>query len=116
MDSLLLMSGPEAMSGIRKGFLMLPAMIALVSCTGGGGPTPIPSGTSGGLYRDPVGWSIRVEPGWRVVPFTSSTGGVRAAGAQISSVPLPPPTVVLGAPIQASGLVLPAGGIALVIG
>ncbi|MDP9341572.1 MAG: hypothetical protein M3Q23_05575 [Actinomycetota bacterium] len=95
---------------------MLLSVIALASCTGGGGPTPLPSGTSGGIYRDPAGWSIQVEPGWRVVPFSSSTGGVKAAGAQISNFRLPPPIVRSGFPIQANGLVLPARGIALVIG
>jgi hypothetical protein len=113
---LALMSGPEAPGGVRKGLLMLLLVIALASCTGGGGPAPIPSGTSGGFYRDPAGWSIRVEPGWSVVRFTSSTGGVKAAGAQISNARLPPPIVRPGYPIQANGLVLPATGIALVIG
>src|SRR5207244_9041525 len=55
----------------------------VAACTGGAvGPT-IPSGTAGGVYRDPAGWSIQVEPGWRVVPFRFSAHGVTAAGAQI---------------------------------
>jgi hypothetical protein len=41
---------------------------------------------------------------------------VKAAGAQVANVRLTTPIVVPGAPVQASGLVLPADGIALVIG
>ena len=60
---LAMMSRPEAFGGDRSGLLMLLSVTVLASCTGGGSPIPIPSGTSGGIYGDPAGWSIRVEPG-----------------------------------------------------
>jgi hypothetical protein len=102
---------------VTRFLLLVVAVMALcAACTGGAVRNAIPSGTSGGIYDDPAGWSIRVESGWRVVPFTSSTGGAKAAGAQISDVRLPPPIVRSGYPIQANGLVIPARGIALVIG
>ncbi len=103
----------------RRGTRWLSAVLLvalLAGCTGGGLPLSVPSGVRGGIYRDAAGWEIRVARGWRVVPFVSSAGGAKAAGAQISNVRLPPPTVRPGYPIQANDLVLPARGIALVIG
>jgi hypothetical protein len=66
-------------------------------------------------YHDPAGWTIEVPPGWHVVPFTLSNGGVAAAGAQVSNVELSPPTIVPGAPIQPNDLAMPADGIALIV-
>ncbi len=101
---------------MRRVFLAgLPVLIFLAACTRGAGPV-IPTGTAGGIYHDPQGWSIRVEPGWRVVPFTLSAHGVKAAGAQISNVRLSSPLAVPGTPIQAGGLAFPPLGVALVIG
>jgi hypothetical protein len=87
-----------------------------VACTSGGGASPVPSGTAGGVYRDTAGWTIQVAPGWRVVPFRSAKGGLSAEGAEISNVKLPRPTLVPWAPIQSDGRSLPKGGIGLVIG
>ncbi len=99
----------------RRRIVARVPLLLLVACTAAVGPT-VPSGTAGGLYRDPAGWSIQVEPGWRVVAFTGSDRGARAFGAQISNVDLPRPVVRLSYPLQANGLVLPQNGLALVIG
>jgi hypothetical protein len=58
---------------------------------------------------------IDVPPGWHVLSFQSSKDGATAAGAQISNVPLPAPALIPGFPIQASGEILPAHGVSLVI-
>ena len=84
--------------------------------TSGEGPSPVPSGTAGGVYRDTAGWTIQVVPGWRVLPFRSTKDGLSAEGAEISNVKLPPPTLVSWAPIQSDGRALPKAGIGLVIG
>jgi hypothetical protein len=67
------------------------------------------------VYRDAAGWMIDVPPGWQLVPFSSSKGGVVSAGAQISNVPLPAPSVLPGYPIQAPLRAQLAGGVGLVI-
>jgi hypothetical protein len=56
-----------------------------------------------------------VPPGWHVVRFSESKGGVASAGAEFSNVRLAIPTVVPGNPIQVNGQALPASGVSLVI-
>ena len=72
--------------------------------------------TAGGrrqTYSDGGGWSIMVPPGWHVLPFREVHDGITAAGAQLSNIPLPPPSVIPGAPPQVR--ILPAYGISLAI-
>jgi hypothetical protein len=76
--------------------------------------TRLPDGR-GSIYHDAAGWMIDVPPGWHVISFHSSKAGVTAAGAQISNVTLPAPTIMPGFDIQTSGEVLPAEGVSLVI-
>lgn len=67
------------------------------------------------IYRDRGGWAIVVPPGWHVLPFTEEYDGITTAGAQLSNVPLPPPSVIPGYPLQVSDPLLPAHGIGLTI-
>lgn len=76
--------------------------------------TQLPAG-HGSVYHDSAGWTVDVPPGWHVISFRSSKGGATAAGAQISNVSLPAPTITPGFPIQASGEALPADGVSVVI-
>jgi hypothetical protein len=76
--------------------------------------TRLPDGHDG-VYHDAAGWMIDVPPGWHVISFHSSKDGPTAAGAQISNVRLPAPTIMPGFPIQANGETLPAHGVSLVI-
>lgn len=76
--------------------------------------TQLPGGHSS-VYHDAAGWMIDVPPGWHVVSFHTSKDGATAAGAQISNVSLPAPTIMPGFPVQASGQTLPAHGVALII-
>jgi len=76
--------------------------------------TQLPDG-HGSVYHDAAGWMIDIPAGWHVVIFRSSKGGATAAGAQISNVALPAPTIMPGFPIQSSGEILPARGVSLVI-
>jgi hypothetical protein len=100
-------------------WVILPPMLALaVGCAGGGRAHSYSAqlpGRAGGIYHDAAGWMIRVPGGWHVVPFRSSRAGVTAAGAQVSNVRLPAPSILPGFPVQTSGLALPANGISLVI-
>ena len=90
-----------------------------ISQSGNGSParsylTQLPDGR-GSVYHDAAGWLIDVPPGWHVISFHSSKDDATAAGAQISNVTLPGPTITPGFPIQASGGTLPAHGVSLVI-
>lgn len=100
------------------GAVAAAAVVAMLAggCTPSGGSAysrPLPAGAR--IYHDAAGWSVRVPRGWHLARFRSSRGGATAAGAQISDVELPPPRVTPGFPIQASGLLLPARGVSLVI-
>jgi hypothetical protein len=68
-----------------------------------------------GKYRDPAGWTVEVPPSWHLVRFHGSKGGVSAAGAQLSNIRLPAPTVIPGYPIQSPLGRRPARGVGLVI-
>jgi hypothetical protein len=67
------------------------------------------------VYRDHAGWRIAFPRTWHVVRFVAVHGSARAVGIQLSNVRLPRPQLVLRAPIQVSGEVLPRRGIGLVI-
>jgi hypothetical protein len=58
---------------------------------------------------------ITVPPGWHVAPFSDTQDGIATAGVQLSNVPLPPPAVIPGYPVQVLGRALPAHGIGLTI-
>ncbi len=62
-------------------------------------------------------WPLYVPPGWHVLRFSYTQGGVRSTGIQLSSVRLPPPTILpqKGTTVEVSGEVLPPRGIGLVI-
>lgn len=67
------------------------------------------------IYRDSGGWAIAVPPGLYVVPFSEVYDEITTAGAQLSNVPLPPPSFTPGYPLQVNDRVLPAYGIGLTI-
>lgn len=67
------------------------------------------------IYRDRGGWAVVVPPGWHVVPFTEEYDAITTAGVQLSNVPLPPPSVIPGYPLQVKGQLLPAHGIGVTI-
>ncbi|MFL5797920.1 MAG: hypothetical protein ACJ77A_08305 [Actinomycetota bacterium] len=108
--------------GLVVGLATAVAVVAgsILWLSGESSPTPGSTSSPGGsgerVYRDPAGWSLTVPRGWVVEPFSSSDGGVVAAGAQVSNVTLPAPTVVDWAPIQADGRSFPKTGISIVVG
>jgi len=71
--------------------------------------------TSG--QQNPARWHLYVPPGWHVLRFSYTQGGVRSTGIQLSSVRLPPPVVLPqpGWTLAISGEVLPPSGVGLVI-
>src|SRR5215472_9552307 len=71
--------------------------------------------TSG--QQNPARWRLYVPPGWHVLRFSYTQGGVRSAGIQLSSVRLPRPTVLpqKGTTVEISGAVLAPRGVGLVI-
>jgi hypothetical protein len=69
----------------------------------------------GQTYQDGAGWTITVPPGWHVAPFSDTQDGILTAGVQLSNVPLPPPAVIPGYPVQVLDHALPAHGIGLTI-
>lgn len=111
----------EAGSMDRRGnwmWMILILVLLFASGCAGGQARSYSTGLAkgpGSIYHDAAGWVIRIPPGWHVVHFRSSKDGAMAAGVQVSNVRLPAPSVLPGFPIQASGLVLPADGISLVI-
>ena len=69
----------------------------------------------GQTYRHSSGWTITVPPGWHVAPFRDTHEGTVTAGVLVSNVPLPPPAVIAGYPVQVLDQDLPAHGIGLTI-
>jgi hypothetical protein len=69
----------------------------------------------GQVYWDSAGWTVDVPPGWHVDRFSDSKDSITAAGAQLSNVRLPAPSLIPGYPIQVNDTVLPAGGVDLII-
>ena len=71
--------------------------------------------TSG--QQNPARWRLYVPPGWHVLRFSYTQGGVRSTGIQLSSVRLPPPMILpqTGSAVAISGEVLPPSGVGLVI-
>jgi hypothetical protein len=95
-------------------------LVLLVSaaCTGTTEPgtgSPSASGNQTTTYRDPAGWVADVPVSWNVLPFETTMGNASAIGTQISNVELPAPQIEPGLPIQASNLVMPPDGLALII-
>ena len=108
----------------RLTWLILATVVLGAACTSSptktsastsGGSALMP-GTSPGTYHDPAGWTIDVPAGWHVEPFQTSNGTAAAAGFQVSNVVLPAPSLVAGFPVQTNGKVLPAAGVALIVG
>src|SRR5690349_19422285 len=95
---------------MRRGFLWLTGLIPLIASAGCGASGGIAQAGSpqGHTYRDRAGWVIKIPPGWHAVRFSDAKDGITSAGVQLSNVPLPPPVLVRGFPIQANGGVLPA--------
>jgi hypothetical protein len=89
-------------------------LLAAAAC-GAGGSTTLTASQHGQRYRDSAGWTIEVPPGWHMVQFSDSKEGITSAGVQLSNVPLPPPSLIPGSPIQVNDQVLPAYGVALII-
>jgi hypothetical protein len=54
----------------------------------------------GQAYRDSAGWTITIPPGWHVAPFSETGDAITTAGVQLSNVPLPPPEIIPGYPVQ----------------
>jgi hypothetical protein len=102
---------------MRRGFLWLTGLIPLIAAAGCGASGGIAQAGSpqGHTYRDRAGWVIKIPPGWHAVRFSDAKDGITSAGVQLSNVPLPPPVLVRGFPIQANGGVLPARGVGVVI-
>jgi hypothetical protein len=75
----------------------------------------LPVCTSSDVHEDPAGWTAEIPDGWHVLHFETTEGGASSTGTQISNVELPSPTIHERLPIQASGLDLPADGVAIVI-
>ena len=75
----------------------------------------LPVCTSSDVCEDPAGWAAQIPDGWHVLRFETTKGGASSTGTQISNVELPSPTIHERLPIQASGLDLPADGVAIVI-
>jgi hypothetical protein len=101
---------------MRRVFPWLTGLILVLTaaaCGAGGGTTS--TSHQGRTYRDSAGWTIQVPPGWHTVHFSDSEDGITSAGVQLSNVQIPPPSLIPGFPIQASGQVLPAQGVALII-
>ena len=86
-------------------------VLAAAAC----GSTSLTVGQHEHTYRDAAGWTIKVPPGWRAVPFSDSKDGITSAGVQLSNVQLAPPALVPGFPIQANGGVLPTRGAGVII-
>lgn len=102
---------------MRRG-LRWPAGVALVIAAAGcgsGASTSVTFSHQGHKYRDAAGWSVEVPPGWHSVQFSDSAKGITSAGVQLSNVPLPPPSLVPGFPVQVNNRVLPAHGVGLII-
>jgi hypothetical protein len=75
------------------------------------------SGQPDAQDQNPARWPLYVPPGWHVLRFSYTQGGVRSTGIQLSNVRLPPPTVLpqKGTTVEISGEVLPPRGIGVVI-
>jgi hypothetical protein len=58
---------------------------------------------------------MTVPPGWHVAPFRETQDGITTAGVLLCNVPLPPPAVIPGYPVQVLDQDLPAHGIGLSI-
>jgi hypothetical protein len=99
---------------MRLDFLWLIPVIAAAACSSSSS-TGSGVGLTGQTYRDSAGWSVTVPRGWHAVPFSDSKNGIVSSGVQLSSVPLPPPALVPGFPIQVNDRVLPDRGIGLII-
>lgn len=101
---------------MRRGSRWLAGLVPLIAAAAcGSAAYTVTASQQGHTYRDAAGWAIEVPPGWYVVRFSDSKDGITAAGVQLSNVKLPPPVLALGFPIQANGLVLPPGGVGVVI-
>jgi hypothetical protein len=74
-----------------------------------------PAGAGQPASRDPARWAIFVPPGWHVLRFSDSKGGVRTAGIELSNVRLPAPVLVPRTPAEVNGEALPPDGVGLVI-
>jgi hypothetical protein len=99
---------------MRRSFLWLIPLIAVAACSASS-ETGSEVGLAGQTYRDSAGWAVTVPRGWHAVPFTDSKDGIVSSGVQLSNVPLPPPSLVPGFPIQVNDRVLPDRGIGLII-
>ena len=79
--------------------------------------TACSSGQGDAQNQNPARWPLYVPPGWHVLRFSYTQGGVRSTGIQLSSVRLPPPTALpqKGTTVEISGEVLPPRGVGLVI-
>lgn len=93
---------------------LMRSSLVLLAC-GCGSSTAVRLGHGAREYRDPGGWAIGVPRGWHLRRFSVASGRTATAGAEVSNVRLPAPTSVPGYPIQVSGRVLPARGVALII-
>ncbi len=93
--------------------MLLIAVVGAACMAGCGSPAPHVSG--GRVFHDNAGWTISVPRGWHLVTFREAKKGVASAGVQLSNVGLPRPSLTPGFPIQVSGLVLPARGVALIL-
>jgi hypothetical protein len=101
---------------MRRGSRWLAALVPVIGAAACGSAAPtVPASQPGHTYRDAAGWAIEVPPGWYAVRFSDSTDGITAAGVQLSNVKIPPPALAPGFPIQANGLILPPGGVGVVI-
>ena len=67
--------------------------------------------------QNPGRWPLQVPPGWNVLRFSYTQGGVRSAGIQLSSVRLPHPALLpgKGSTFEISGEDLPPSGVGVVI-
>jgi hypothetical protein len=80
-----------------------------------GGDTTLTASHQGQTHRDSAGWTILIPPGWHIASFSDTEDGTTTSGVQLSNLPLPPPSVIPGYPVQVNDQVLPAHGIGLTI-
>ena len=99
---------------MRRVLLWLTGLIPVLAAAACGSTSPA-VGQQEHTYRDGAAWTIQIPPGWHAVRFSDSKDGITSAGVQLSNVQLPPPALAPGFPIQASGDLLPARGVGLVI-